>query len=71
MTMTTLKIDGMHCDGCATRIQSLLSKQPGVREATVSYADGAARLSFNPQTVNEGRLIEVVERAGFSVPIQP
>ncbi len=71
MTTTTLKIDGMHCDGCAVRIQSLLSKQAGVHEAVVSFADGAARLNFNPQTVNEDHLIEVIELAGFSVPVPP
>ena len=71
MTTMTLKIDGMYCDGCAARIQSLLSKQAGVRAATVSYADGAARLDFNPQSVNEDRLIEVIELAGFSVPAPP
>lgn len=71
MTTTTLKIDGMHCDGCAARIQSLLSKQAGVREADVSFAEGTARLSFNPQSVDEGRLIEVIEGAGFSVPVAP
>ncbi len=71
MTTTTLKIDGMHCDGCATRLQSLLSKEPGVREASVSFADGAARLILNPQAVNEDRLVEVIELAGFSVPGRP
>ena len=64
---TTLKIDGMHCDGCAARIQSLLSTQPGVREASVSFVDGAARLIFYPQAITEDRLIEL---AGFSVPVQ-
>ena len=70
MTTTTLEIDGMCCDGCATRLQPLLSKVPGVREVSVSFADGAARLTFNPQAVNEDRLIEVIELAGFSVPVQ-
>lgn len=71
MTTTTLRIDGMHCDGCAARIQSLLSNKAGVRAATVSYADGAARLEFNPQSINEDSLIEVIELAGFSVPVPP
>ena len=68
MTTTTLKIDGMHCDGCAARIQSLLSKEPGVREAAVSFADGAARLSFNTQAVNADRLVEVFPYSDGSQP---
>ncbi len=71
MTKATLKIDGMHCDKCATRLQSLLSKEPGVHDASVSFADSAARLTFNPQTVKEERLVEVVITAGFSVPVEP
>ena len=70
MTTTTLTIEGMNCDGCARRLQSRLSKEPGVREASVSYADSTARLIFNPTAVNEDRLVEVVELAGFSVPVE-
>jgi copper chaperone len=64
---TTLKIDGMHCKACAERLAALLSKEPGVREAPVSFADGAARLRFNPRIVSEKRLVEVVEQSGFTV----
>jgi copper chaperone CopZ len=44
----TFKIDGMHCDGCARTIQSLLSAEPGVQTATVSFKDGEAR-DYDPQ----------------------
>ena len=67
MITATLKIDGMHCESCAARLASLLSKEPGVREAPVSFADGAARLRFNPRVVSEKRLVEVVEQGGFTV----
>ena len=67
MITTTLKIDGMHCEACAERLASLLSKEPGVREAPVSFTEGAAWLRFNPQIVSEKRLVEVVERGGFTV----
>ena len=41
---------------------------PGVREATVSFADGLARVQYNPHAVSEGRLVDVIEGGGFSVP---
>ena len=68
MKTVSLRIDGMHCDGCAERITTLLEKAPGVRDAAVSFADGQARVRYNPHTVNEAGLVEVIEQGGFSVP---
>jgi copper chaperone CopZ len=44
----TFKIDGMHCDGCARTIQSLLSAEPGVQAETVSFKDSEARVHYDP-----------------------
>ncbi len=68
MNTVTIKIDGMHCDGCAERIKALLEGQPGVREASVSFADGLARVRYNPLALSEDGLVAVIERGGFSVP---
>ena len=70
MNTTTLNIHGMHCDGCATRVKTLLEREPGVREAYVSFAEGVARIMFNPRILGEDRLVEVIEQGGFSVPVQ-
>ena len=67
MNTVTFKIDGMHCDGCAERIKTLVEKEPGVRGAEVSFAAGDARVSYNPHAVAEERLTEIIERAGFGV----
>ena len=58
----------MHCDGCAERITTLLEKVPGVRDVAVSFADGQARVRYDPHAVNEDGLVEVIEQGGFSVP---
>ena len=68
MKTVTFRIEGMHCDGCAERIKVVLEKAPGVREATVSFADGLARVQYNPHAVSEGRLVDVIEGGGFSIP---
>ncbi|MGE0333872.1 MAG: heavy-metal-associated domain-containing protein [Gammaproteobacteria bacterium] len=67
MNTTTFRIDGMHCDGCAGRIRTLLGKEPGVREARVSFAEGEAAVRFNFHTVSQARLREVIETGGFNV----
>ena len=66
MNTVTFRIGGMHCDGCAERIRTLLEVAPGVREASVSFAEGAARVRYNPHTVGEDRLVQVIEGGGFT-----
>ncbi len=68
MNTVTIKIEGMHCDGCAERITTLLQKEPGVRDAAVSFANGQARVRYNSHAIHQDRLVEVIEGGGFSVP---
>lgn len=63
----TFKIDGMHCDGCARTIESLVSTEPGVRKAAVSFKTREARILFDPHAVSEDRLTATIRRAGYSV----
>lgn len=63
----TFKLDGMHCDGCARTIEALVSTEPGVRKATVSFEAREARVLFDPQTVSEDRLAARIRQAGYSV----
>ena len=67
MKNAILKIDGMHCNGCAQTIKSLVEREPGVRMADVSYKEGQARVFYDPQAVSEDRLAELVEKPGYRV----
>ncbi|ODT32833.1 MAG: cation transporter [Kaistia sp. SCN 65-12] len=67
MKTTIFKIEGMNCDGCAETIQSLIEKEPGVRMASVSFDERAARVLYDPQSVQESRLIDLIQKPGFRV----
>jgi len=67
MKTATLKIEGMHCDGCANTIKALVERQPGVQMATVSFAEGQARILYDPRAIGEDRLVAVVQQPGFRV----
>ena len=67
MNSTTLRIVGMHCDGCAERIHGLVSREPGVHSAEVSFAEGTAEIRFNAHRIDEVRLREIIEAGGFRV----
>lgn len=67
MKTATLRIDGMHCEGCAKTIEALLGAEPGVQRAAVSFDAREAQVQFDPAVVDEARFAEAIERAGFKV----
>lgn len=68
MKSVELTIQGMHCEGCAKTIESVLKAEPGVKAATISHASGSARVMFDPAQIDLGGVVKAVERAGFQVP---
>jgi copper chaperone CopZ len=67
MKTATFRIEGMHCDGCASTIKGLLDRQSGVQIATVSFADRQARILYDPNATDEDRLVAAIEKPGFRV----
>jgi copper chaperone CopZ len=67
MKTTIFKIEGMNCDACANTIRSLVEKEPGVRMASVSFADRQARVLYDPQSVQEDHLVDTIQKPGFRV----
>lgn len=67
MKTTIFTIEGINCDGCAETIQTLIENEPGVRMASVSFDERAARVLYDPQFVQEGRLIDLIQKPGFRV----
>ena len=67
MKTATFTIEGMHCDGCASTIKALLDRQAGVQMATVSFAERQARVLYDPNAIDEDRLVAAIEKPGFRV----
>lgn len=67
MKNATLKIEGMHCAGCAATIQALLQSNPGVRKAAAEFDAREARVLYDPSVISEDQLAAVIEKAGFRV----
>jgi len=67
MKTTAFRIDGMHCEGCARMIETLVATAPGVRKATVSFKTREARVLFDPQVGNEDQIAAAIRKAGYSV----
>ncbi|MBK9593956.1 MAG: copper-translocating P-type ATPase [Rhodocyclales bacterium] len=59
-----LSLSGMTCAACATRIEAVLNKLPGV-EASVNFASEKAIIRFVPGQADAESLIAAVRRAGY------
>jgi P-type Cu+ transporter len=61
----TVGIGGMTCAACATRLERVLSRTPGVAQATVNLASERAAVLFDPALVQLPELVRRIEAAGF------
>lgn len=65
--LTVIKLDGMTCAACATRIEKALNALPSVT-ATVNFATEQARIS-HPPTISSDNLIEAVRKTGYGAQV--
>jgi Cu+-exporting ATPase len=63
-----LAVGGMTCVACASRIERQLNKLPRV-EAVVNFAAERAHIRFAPDLVDTKRLLDTVEKTGFSATV--
>lgn len=61
----TMKVGGMTCAGCTSKVQSALLKVRGVKSAEVSLEKNQAVVTYEKGRVTVKQLVEAVEKAGF------
>jgi P-type Cu+ transporter len=59
-----LKIAGLYCAECVSRIEDALKAVPGVLDATMSAASNEVRVDYTPAVGDLRLLTQAVERAG-------
>lgn len=57
----------MTCGGCVNSVKRVLEALPGVQSATVSLAEAAANIEYDPLAVSVADLKTAIESAGFEV----
>lgn len=65
MQTETLKITGMTCGGCVSSVTNVLLAVPGVTSASVSLAEGAAKIVFDSSRTTLAQLKSAVSECGF------
>lgn len=62
--MTTIKVEGMTCNGCVSRLQKVLSRLEGVTNAVVTLEPGEAKVDG---PISRQAIVTAIEGAGFDV----
>ena len=61
-----LKIDGMHCSSCEILIQRTAEKVDGILSVASSFATSTAKVTYDPEIIDESQLPESLSMAGFT-----
>ena len=67
---TDIRVDGMTCGACASRVESALGAAEGVLDARVNFASGRATVLHDGST-HDAVLRLAIEQAGYSAPERP
>jgi len=67
MQTETLKVTGMTCDGCTSKVAHALNAIAGVHEVVVSLPDNQAAVRYDEHLTTPEKLKSAVKGAGYGV----
>ena len=67
MQTETLKVTGMTCDGCTSKVAHALNAIAGVHEVVVSLAAGEAAVRYDEHLTATDQLKSAMKGAGYGV----
>lgn len=67
MNTIVFNIQGMRCDGCASKVETRLAAIAGVRETRAAYQAGEARVRYDSALVSEDVLADAIGQLGYRV----
>ena len=65
MKKVSLKIEGMHCEGCSNRLTRVLENLVGVTSVNVSLENKKADIEYNEDILSIEEIKEAISDAGF------
>ncbi len=65
-----LKISGMHCASCSSRIEKVVGKMEGVTSATVNLATETGSFSYDKDVQSARNIKETIHSLGFTTKMQ-
>ena len=65
-----LRITGMTCASCVLHIETDIKELDGVKEAVVNLPLKRGEVTFDPDKVDEKRILETVKKAGYKAVVE-
>ena len=65
--MKTYPVTGLHCASCAARTESFVKSLPGIKSASVNYADTSIRVEFSPEEISPSEMKKAVQSIGYDI----
>lgn len=63
----TFKVKGMHCASCASIIERVIKKQPGIESVEANYGTESIKVSVAKDTITPEELSKTLEPLGYSL----
>ena len=63
----TFPLAGLHCAGCAARVEKILNAQTGVVAASVNLAASTAAVEYDTMQTSPERLRQAVQEGGYDM----
>lgn len=67
MTTKTYQLETLTCPSCMAKIQGVLRKTDGVKEAEVLFNSSKAKVAFDEGIVNSEGIKKTIEALGYKV----
>ncbi|MCG8402483.1 MAG: heavy metal translocating P-type ATPase, partial [Firmicutes bacterium] len=61
----SVKISGMNCAACSSRVEKVLSGMPGVESARVNLAAATATVEYRPDLLNQEKILATIIETGY------
>jgi P-type Cu+ transporter len=63
----TYKIEGMHCNSCATSVELALEDKEGVRKVEVDFASEKAEVDFDENEISDKEIKAEITKLGYKI----
>ena len=63
----TYPVTGMHCASCASRAEAFVKSLPGVKAASVNYADTSLLVEFSPEDISPSEMKQAIKKIGYDI----
>jgi P-type Cu2+ transporter len=60
-------VTGLHCASCAARTESMVKSLPGIKSASVNFADTSIRVEFSPEDISPSEMKKAVQSIGYDI----